>query len=172
MRLRLGRARADGGPGNQVGGVLRDNRVEKFGGGGQSHPGNFEEQAPSFFQAGLDIISSVQMRIVDKPFPADGRPRFFEIDAHDDFHLFRDFLLQGSQLRCVFERSVRIMNGTRTDDNQQALVLLLQDSGNAFPTGDNGLVRCFGHRQLRFETARRDQPHRLFDVQILCREQV
>src|SRR5439155_15844444 len=40
-----------------------------------------------FLQTHLDVVGAVEMRVVNQPLPANGRPRFLEIDAHDNFKL-------------------------------------------------------------------------------------
>ena len=84
MGLAFGRARADRGPGDQVGDVLRHDGVEEFGGRGEAEFGDFEEELAADAEAGLDVVRAVEVRIVDQAFPADGRAGLLEIDPHDD----------------------------------------------------------------------------------------
>jgi hypothetical protein len=84
MHLRLGGARADGAPGNQVGGVLRRDGVEEFGGAGQAQFVDFNSSLRARRNAFVDAEGVVEARIVDQALPADRGARLLEIDAHQD----------------------------------------------------------------------------------------
>ncbi len=47
----------------------------------------------------MDIISAVQMRIVDQPFPPYGSARLLKIYAHDDFHVVCQFLAENAKAK-------------------------------------------------------------------------
>ena len=80
----FGGAGADGGQRDQIGNVLRRDRLEHFGGGGQIHFGHAQQNAAGDAEACADIEGVVQVRIVDQALPADGGARLFEVDAHQD----------------------------------------------------------------------------------------
>ena len=145
VRLRFRRARADRGPTHQVGDVLGHDGIEKFGRRRQTHSGDFQEQLPRFLQTHLDVVGAVEMRVVNQPLPANGRPRFLEIDAHDDFKLVGQFRAQAVELLRVFQRTVHVVNGARADDQQQTLVFLAQYAPHGFAALDHCLVRPFSH---------------------------
>ncbi|MNE89722.1 hypothetical protein D3C80_1871650 [compost metagenome] len=67
------------------------------------------------------------MRIVDQPFPANGGTWFFEIDPHHHFQLTVELLAQGHQARGILFRRFGIVNGTRPNHHQQAVVIATQD---------------------------------------------
>jgi hypothetical protein len=94
VRLRFRRARADGRPGDEVGDVLRHDRVEKFRRRRQTQAGDFSSSFRARSSNRFRCPANRPVRVVDQTFPADGRARFFKIDAHDDFHLVGKFLLQ------------------------------------------------------------------------------
>ena len=104
------------------------------------------------------------MRVVDQALPADGRARFFEINAHDDFHPVGEFLAQGVQPLGIFQRAIDIVNGARADDDEQAGVFLPQNPLHRVTTvDDRGTARvCLW--QLRLQLARRQQPDKLANV--------
>mgnify|MGYP000258093380 CR=1 FL=1 len=52
MRLRLGGASADGAPADEVGDVLRRDRIEKLGGSGQTEVEDIAEEAATEAEAG------------------------------------------------------------------------------------------------------------------------
>src|SRR5947208_2320102 len=127
MGLRFGRARANGRPGDEVGDVLRDDGIEKFRARRQAHAGDVEEQTPSDFQTGLDVLRIVQVRVVDETLPAYGGARFFKINAHHDFQVAGKFLAELVQLLGVFERAFFVVDGAGADDDEQARVFLVQN---------------------------------------------
>lgn len=84
------------------------------------------------------------MRIVDEPFPADGGARFFEIDAHDDFHAVGQFASKGGKPGGVFEGAVHIVDGAGPDDDEKARVFLAQNAGNGLAALGHGGVDGIG----------------------------
>lgn len=68
MRLRLGGARADGAPGDEVGEVLRGDRIERFGAAGQAELVEIDEELARDAQALLYVKGVVEVRVVDEPF--------------------------------------------------------------------------------------------------------
>jgi hypothetical protein len=84
------------------------------------------------------------MRIVDKPFPADGGARFFKIDAHDDLQLALQRLAQGQQTGSVLFRRRRIVNRTWPNHHQQTIVIAFEDLMDRFASMRNGVCSIFG----------------------------
>src|SRR5947209_8126050 len=103
MSLRFGGASADGGPGDEIGSVLRNDWIQKLSGCRQTQRGQIEQQPARFFEAGFDIIAAVEVGIVNEPFPADGGARLFEVNAHDDFQLITKFVPEVAQLPAIIE---------------------------------------------------------------------
>ena len=129
MRLRFRRARADGRPGNQVGDVLRHNRVEKFRRRRQDPGRRFPAAVSARFSDPVSMsCEPSRCGIVDQALPANGRARFFKINAHDDFHAVGEFLAQGVQSLSVFQRGFLVMDGARPDDDEEARVFLSQNA--------------------------------------------
>ena len=120
--LRLRRARAYGRPAHQVADVLRHDRVQEFRRRRQTQLDDLREQSPGFFQSRIDVVGTIQVRVVDQSFPADARARFLEIHTHDDAQSVGQFLAQAIELPRVGQRPVGVMNRARTDDDQQARV--------------------------------------------------
>ena len=73
VHLRLGRACTDRAPRDEVCRVLRADRVEEFGGRWQADLGDLEEEATREAQALVDLVAAIQVWVVDKALPADGR---------------------------------------------------------------------------------------------------
>jgi hypothetical protein len=76
-----------------------------------------------------------------RPFPADGGARFLEIHAHDDVQIVAQAFAQLFQTARIFQSGVGIVDGTRPDDYQQAIVRADQDVMDRLAGGDDGARR-------------------------------
>ena len=83
MELRLGGARADGAPGDEVGNVLRGDGVEQFRADGHAEAGEVAEQLARKAKTLVNLEGAVDVRVVDEPLPADSRARFLRRRASD-----------------------------------------------------------------------------------------
>src|SRR5262245_31926445 len=113
MYLALGGAGANGTPADEISVELAEGRVEKLGAGRNSKLENIGEQLPSQAQALVDVVGLVEIRVVDKPLPADYRARLFEIDAHDHKKRIRQRVGDGLELGGVFQRGPGVVYGAR-----------------------------------------------------------
>ena len=66
MRLRFSGARADGGPADEVGDVLRCDGIEQFGGGGQAEIEDIAKKGAGEAQAGGNVMGAVEARVHDR----------------------------------------------------------------------------------------------------------
>ena len=170
MHLALGRPRADRAPGDHVGEILRRDHVEVFGSGGQVELVDLHENPPGEPQPLVDPVAVVQMRIVDQPFPADGRARFLEIDAHHDNEVGGELALLRRKPRGVVDRGVVVVNGARADHDQQPVVGAMQDAMDRLPGFEGGGGGSFGGRKLPQQVRRRRELHDLADPGIVDRQ--
>ena len=99
-------------------------------------------------QAEVDIEGTVEVGVVDEPFPAHGGARFFKINAHHDQQLFFVFFAQGQQALGVFEGGFGIVDGTGADDNEQALVAAVHQVGNPVAGGLHQIGGSFADGQF------------------------
>ena len=141
MGLRFGRARPDGRPTDRIGEILRNDRIEEFGGGRQSERRDLEEEFAREAQAGGKVAGIIHPRVVDQPLPPDGGARFLEVDAHENTNRVGQFTAQGGQAAGVIEGAFRIVDRAGPDNGEQARVAPVQ----------NGLRfgASFGHRLER-----------------------
>ena len=121
--LRLGGARADGGPADEVGDVLRRDRIEQLGGGRQAEVEHVAQEGAREPQAGGDVVRAVEVRIHDQALPADGGARFFEIDAHDDHHAVGDLAGERGEPAGVVAAGLEVVDRAGADDQEEALVV-------------------------------------------------
>src|SRR5207253_7649328 len=91
----------------------------------------FEQKFATDFQAVVDLETSVKMGVIDQAFPSDGCARLFEIDTHhnEQFSLVPVFL--GFEFPRVFQCRLWVMNRTRANDYQQAVIGAMQNAMNS-----------------------------------------
>ena len=169
VRLAFGRARADGRPTHQIGDVLRHDRIEDFRGRRQTQRRNIQQQPPPTCKPRLDVAAIVDVRIVDQPLPADRRARFFEIHAHENLQLAREFLAQFGQSVRVVHRARGVMDGARPDDDEHALVASGKNIFHRRTAGEHDLGGLRGERQTGLERGRGNQTLRGEDPAVLDR---
>ena len=133
MDLALGRARTDGGPGDEVGVILAERRVQKFGADGQAGGVDVEHEPAGEAQAGVDLETPVEVRVVDQALPADGGAGLFKIDAHYDQQFAGETVGHGLEPPRVFECPRRIMDRAGADDREQPVVPAGQDVADGPP---------------------------------------
>ncbi len=96
---------------------------------------------PRDFDTGGDVFGSVELGVVDESGPSDGRSRLLEVGTHDDQEFVAITLSLGHQHLGIFGSDFDVMDRTRTDDDQEPLLVApVQDVSNA-------LTR-FGHQLL------------------------
>ncbi len=139
MDLAFRGAGADGAVSDEVGHVLRRDRVEEFGRGGQAGFGDLGEETAGDPQSVVDAERTVDLRIVDETLPADRGAGLLEVDAHDDQQLagmlLRFLLQQGG----VLQGGLGVMDGTGADDDHQTVVLAGDDLGGVAAGGGHDL---------------------------------
>ena len=150
----LGGAGADCRPGDDVGDVLGDDRVEHFGGDRQPDVDDAEHQLAGDEDPFFDVVGLVEIRVVDQPLPADGGAGFLEIGAHHQQDMVLHLVAQLAEPLGIFDRRTCVVKGTRTHDHQEFLRLAVEDVAD-FPPGLHDLHhRVERERQLRPDCAR------------------
>src|SRR5262249_18994879 len=109
MYLAFSRSRADRGPGDEVGNVLRRCRIEEFATGRHPKIADVQKQPPSDPQASINIETFVETGIIDQPLPSNRGARLFEIDAHDDFEVLSKTSANARKPPRVIERGLRVV---------------------------------------------------------------
>ena len=131
MYLAFSGARTNGAPGNQITYVLRRNHVEKLAASGQSEAVNLNQQLACNTQTFVNPEAFVEVRVIDQALPADGGARFLEVNAHHNFQRASVLFALLHEAACVFDGGDRIVNRTRTNHYQQAVVGTGNDVVNA-----------------------------------------
>ena len=140
VRLRLRGARADRRPGDELGQVLRHDRVERLGGRRKADLGEEQQQLARQPDALLDVERVVHVRVVDQALPADRRARLLEVDAHQHEHRALDALREPAQPRCVFARRHRVVDRARPDDHEQPRILAIEDAAHGAAAAEDELL--------------------------------
>ena len=121
--LRFGGAGADGAPADEVGDVLRSDRVEHLGGRRQAEIEHVPQESAGEPQPLGDVVRAVQPWVHDQPLPADCCARFLEIHAHGDQDAIGDLAGQGGKAPAIFPTGFQIMNRAGPDDQEQTPVV-------------------------------------------------
>jgi hypothetical protein len=155
MRLRFGGARADRCPGDQVAEILRRNRVERLGAGGQAEFGKLEEKFAGLQHSLIDTEGIVHIRVIDIAFPAGGRARLFEIDAHHQVERLADLVGERLQALRIVESGDRIMDRAWSDDDKKARVAAVEDIAQDLTAVHDQARGAGRERQLGMDFLRR-----------------
>ena len=149
--LALGGARTDRAPGDEVDDVLGRHDVEELAGRGQAQCVDLQQQTTRQAQPLVDAEAVVETGIVDQALPAHRGAGFFEVDPHQDLEVpaMADALL--GQAPGVVERGDGIVDRTGPDDDDEAVVALVEDATDRLA----GAV----HRVADGETRRRLADH-------------
>ena len=136
-------------PANKVCDVLWADQVQIFDAGGQSLVVDITQQTTGYLKPLIDLETIVHQGIIDEPFPADCRARFFKIHAHDDDQLIFQRLLILDQLVRIFKGSVRVMNRTGSNNHSQAIIVTGKDATDIIPASSDRLRSSITDRNKR-----------------------
>ena len=138
MGLAFGGAGANGGPGYQVGKVLRHDGIQELGGRIEAGFGDFHEQPPGAVQAVLNLVGIVEVGVVNQALPAHGSAGFFEIDPHDYQHPVAELLDEGLEAGGVVQCGGVVVDGTGADDDGETVVVAVEDGFQLAAAFQNG----------------------------------
>src|SRR5690606_34367240 len=99
----------------------------------------------------------VEMRIIDQALPTHRGTRLFEVDAHHDDEVGLEALALRFEFVRVFERGLRVVNGTGADDNHQPVVGAMQHLVDLLAGGKGGLRGSLGGGEVLEDGFRRQQ---------------
>src|SRR5262249_49169861 len=81
-----------------------------------------KQQPAGNAQAAIDVEGSVQAGIIDEALPADRRPGFLEVHAHDDLEFAAETTTQATETSCILECSVWVVDRARTDGDHKTII--------------------------------------------------
>jgi len=113
--LRFGCTSANRTPRNKICGVLGADCVEEFASRRKAHLRHVEEKRTSDAESAVDLEGAVHLRVIDEPFPSDGRTGLLEVDTHYDVEIIFCGIGIRLQFLCVLNRGVDVMNGAGPD---------------------------------------------------------
>ena len=122
MDLTFSCACANCAPRNQIANVLRRNDIKKLTASGQTQAVDFNQQLARNTQAFVNAKGFIKVGVVDQALPANSRARFFKVNPHHNFQCASVLFALLDQAACVFKCCSRIMNRTRTNHHQQAII--------------------------------------------------
>ena len=126
VALAFGGARADRAPAHQVADELRAEQIQELGAHRQAQREHVEQQRTRHLQALVDREAAIKVRVVDIALPAYGGARLLEVHAHHHHEVFLPRIgLRLEQAR-VRDGLLVVVDGTRADDDHQAVVLPVQ----------------------------------------------
>ena len=130
MALAFGGACADGAPADEFADELGREQVEEFGGDGHAELQHVQQQPAGHFQALIDGVAVVHVRVVDVALPADGGAGLLEVDAHQDEQVVGEGVGLRLELAGVVHGLGVVMDGAGADDDQQAIILAGEDAAD------------------------------------------
>jgi hypothetical protein len=170
VHLALGRPRADRAPCDEIGDVLRRDHVEVFGSGGQLEVVDLEQDSPRESQAFVDAEAVVEPGIVDEAFPADGRARLLEVDAHDDDQVARELAPEHGEPVGIIDCRVVVMDRARADDHEQPVVRAVKHAVDRLPSVVRRARGRRRDRKLAQQMRGRRQLHDVLDPGVVDRQ--
>ena len=120
-------------PADQVSNILRSDRIQKLGCGWNIERNYLAEEFSGDRKTPWNIIRSIEVRIHDQALPSDRSTRLFEVDSHDQVKVFFQLVSQSAKAFCVFEASLRVMNGAGACDNEKAPIPSAKNISNGLP---------------------------------------
>ncbi len=167
MHLALGSSRTDRAPAHEVGIKLTQCRVEEFRSGRQPHLRDIGEQLAREAKPLVDVIRTVEIRVVDEPLPTHDRPRLLEVDAHHDENSFAHGRGEVVQACGVVDGRLGVVDGAGTDDDQQPLVAPVKDRLDRAPRIRHAVARARRKRNLLRQDRRGKQGSDAADPQVV-----
>src|SRR5438093_7290856 len=166
VHLALGRARADGAPGDEVRGELGRDRIEELAARGQPELGEIEQEAARPPEPVVDGEAPVEAGVVDEPLPAHGGPRLLEVDAHHDTEIALVLVPHGLEPPCVVEGRGRVVDRTRADDDDEPIVFAPEDAADLLARPRHGLGAVVAERLFLEQDQRRQERSEALDAQV------
>jgi len=157
VQLGLSSACANGAEGDQVSKELWGDGIQHFAGNWHSGAGQVAEELARNTEALVDLVSLIDIRIVDQSLPSDGRTWLLEVGAHDDAEVIRELVSDSLEARAVLEGGGWVVDGAGTADDEQAVVGSHDDVDGIFAALDDGLQGRLGEWDLGEEQLRWDQ---------------
>lgn len=139
MKLRLGSASADRAQRDQVCQVLRGDGVEHLGGDGESGAGQVGVQLTGDAQTLVDVEGLVDIGIVDQSLPADRCAGLLQVGTHDHADILLQFYGKLLEPAGVLECGVGVVDGAWSDNDEQAVIALLNNLNCLIPAGTDCL---------------------------------
>jgi hypothetical protein len=168
MGLALCRAGADRRPTDEIGNVLRTDRIQQFSAAGKPHSIDVEEDRSCQLHPHRDIAGAVEVWVVDEAFPADGGSWLFKVRPHHDQEAITEGIGNRFELGRIFVGGIRIVNRAGAHDDQQPIPIpAMENMTDRFSALDHERRRLVGNGQFGLDGARRGQRLNFNDMLIV-----
>jgi hypothetical protein len=157
VELRLGRASANGTERDEVREELRGDGVQHFRGNGHALTGKVAEELAGDAQTLVDLERLINVGVVDQALPADSCARLLEVGAHDDAEVALQLVGDLDKARAVFDGGLGVVHGARADNDEEAVIALLDDFDGLFAASEDGGDGVLGGGDLGGEELRLDE---------------
>lgn len=156
MSLAFSRTGPDRRPTDEVGDVLRADRVQQFRSARKTQLIDSKKNRSCQLHPRRDVAGAVEARVVDEAFPADGGSWLFKVRPHDDQETVMQGIGNRFQFGGIFIGGFGVMDGARADDHQKAIsVLPMEDSSDCFSGFNDERRRLIGNGQFGLDGAGR-----------------
>lgn len=157
VELRLSGTGANGTERDEVGKELRRDGVEHFAGNRHTLAGQVAEELTRNAQTLVDLVTLIEVRVVDQTLPANSGTGLLEVGAHDDAEVVLELIGELLQTATVLNGGIGVVQGARTAHDKKTVILLVNDSLSLATTLLDGLKSDFGSGDLGGEKDGRDQ---------------
>lgn len=149
VKLGLGGAGADCAQRDQVCQVLRGDGVEHLGGDGESGAGQVGVQLTGDAQTLVDVEGLVDIGVIDQSLPANCCAGLLQVGTHDHADILLQFYGKLLESAGVLKCGIGVVDRAWSDNNEQAIIALLNNLDCLIPTGTDCLNGTSGlYRQL------------------------
>ncbi len=168
MCLAFGRPGADGRPADEIGNVLRADRIQQLCPAGKAQLIDLEKNSPRQLHSRRDIAGPVEMWVIDQALPSDRGPRLFKVGPHHDQEAVTQGISDRFQLGGIFIRGIGVVNRAGAYDNQKPVAVLpMKNAANGLSSLHDERRRLIGNREFSLNGARRGQRFNLNNVLIV-----
>lgn len=167
VHLAFGRSSSNRAPRNKIRYELRRNGVEEFGASRHAEFDDVAQEGTCDTQSLIDVEAPVEIGIVDEALPTHRRAWLFEVGPHDDQEITGEAVCFFLQLGRVLKASFRIVDGTGSDDDEQAIVFSTDNARRLGASFRGGGHLCITGRDFLHDDGGGDQGANLIDADVI-----
>lgn len=108
-------------------------------------------------QSFVDLVSFVNVGVIDEALPADRGPGLLKVGAHDNEQVASEVVCQRFQLGAVFNSGGGIVDRAWSNYDDEAVIFAFENSDALLAGTNGGLYRLWRGRNFRVEESGRDE---------------